>query len=173
VDKVVSEGINGKMPEICAAMGLGSLDAMENIIATNKANYHLYRSLLEKVPGFELLPYDETERANFQYVVVTVDPERTGLTRDELVKVLESENVFARRYFAPGVHRMEPYRSRPVDPSSRLPVTERLCQRVMVLPNGTAVSKDEVTGVVRVLEAAVRAPEAVRKALAAAPAPVK
>ena len=51
------------------------------------------------------------ERTNYQYIVLEVDELETGLTRDELVQVLIAENVLARRYFYPGCHRMEPYRS--------------------------------------------------------------
>ena len=57
------------------------------------------------------MPYDEKERNNYQYVVVDVDAESYGMSRDRLVQALHAENVLARRYFYPGCHQMEPYRS--------------------------------------------------------------
>ena len=64
-----------------------------------------------------------------------------ALTRDELVAVLHAENVMARRYFHPGVHRMEPYRSLFPDAHRTLPRTEEACREVLVLPTGPSLSE--------------------------------
>ena len=58
-----------------------------------------------------MLAYDEAEKNNYQYIVFEVDERRFGLGRDEIVSTLRAEGVLARRYFYPGCHRMEPYRS--------------------------------------------------------------
>ena len=50
-DRVIYVGTNGKMTEICAAMGLTSLEAMDDIIAINKRNYEAYRRGLSGLPG--------------------------------------------------------------------------------------------------------------------------
>ena len=77
-DKVVSLGINGKMTEICAAMGLTSLESLDRFISTNRANYELYRRLLEDVSGLKLISYDSEDCCNYQYVVLEVDSDRWG-----------------------------------------------------------------------------------------------
>ncbi|MGY1703984.1 aminotransferase class I/II-fold pyridoxal phosphate-dependent enzyme [Geodermatophilus sp. SYSU D00697] len=146
-DDVRSIGINGKMHEASAAMGLASLDCLDNFIAHNRANYESYRSGLAGTPGIRLLPYDDADAHNYHYVVVTVDPAAAGLTRDDLAEVLWAERVLARRYFHPGCHRAEPYRSRPASHQVRLPVTEDLAERVLCLPTGTAVGADDTTGI--------------------------
>ena len=58
--------------------------------------------------------------------------------------MLCAENVFARRYFFPGCHRMEPYRSTLPSAHLRLPGTERLSARVLSLPTGTAIDPETV-----------------------------
>jgi dTDP-4-amino-4,6-dideoxygalactose transaminase len=63
--------------------------------------------------------------------------------------------VLARRYFYPGCHRMEPYASTTPNAGSRLPVTERLAQRVLVLPTGTAVSPEQIKTICGILRLAV------------------
>ena len=88
--------------------------------------------------------YDNRNYPNYQYAVVEVDAAGLGLTRDQLVSVLHAENVLARRYFYPGVHRMEPYRSDYPEVSSRLPATEALAGRVLVLPTGAGVTQTDV-----------------------------
>ena len=62
----------------------------------------------------------------------SLDPCQAGLQRDVLLEVLHGENVLARRYFYPGVHRMEPYRSTQPLVGSRLQETEALAQRVLI-----------------------------------------
>lgn len=143
-DKVIYLGTNGKMNEACAAMGVTSLDAMAETIGVNRRNYESYAQGLAGLPGITLLPYDERERHNFQYVVLEVEADPAGLDRDRLVEVLQAEGVLARRYFFPACHRMEPYCSEVPEGGWQLPVTERLTGRVMSLPTGTAVGPGEI-----------------------------
>lgn len=70
-----------------------------------------YQCQLEGIPGVQLITYDETEKCDFQYIVLEIDERITGISRDQLIELLHAENVLARRYFYPGCHRMEPYRS--------------------------------------------------------------
>jgi dTDP-4-amino-4,6-dideoxygalactose transaminase len=94
-----------------------------------------------------------------------VDEGTASLTRDELVKVLHAENVLARKYFWPGCHRMEPYRSYYPNAHLLLPETERIAVRILVLPTGTAMSVQEVQTVCQIIAAAVRHASEVRAAL--------
>lgn len=165
-DNVIYIGTNGKMTEVCAAMGLTSLESIETFIEINRRNYYEYRRGLTDVPGVNLLEYDEREQANYQYIVCEVDEVAAGLTRDELVQVLTAENVLARRYFFPGCHQMEPYRSYFPHAYVVLPETERLCRRVMLLPTGTAMNRDTVSQVCRIIGTAIAHAPAVKTQLA-------
>jgi dTDP-4-amino-4,6-dideoxygalactose transaminase len=165
IDRVDYIGTNGKMTEICAAMGLTSLEDMPEFVDVNLRNYRAYRDELADAPGLTLLEYDERERNNYHYIVVEVDQAKTGLTRDELVAVLTAENVLARRYFYPGCHRMEPYRSLFPHAGLVLPVTERVAERVLVLPTGTAVSEDVARTICDVLRTAIAVAPEIRQAV--------
>jgi dTDP-4-amino-4,6-dideoxygalactose transaminase len=109
--------------------------------------------------------YDPAHQTNYQYVVVEVDAAKSGLSRDELVAILESENVLARRYFFPGCHRMEPYRSFFPNAGLLLPETERLCANVMVLPTGTAVEGRTVETICGIISTATSHSSQVREHL--------
>ncbi len=151
-DQVIHVGTNGKMTEACAAMGLTCLESVDELIATNRRNHFAYHAGLAGLPGVSLVAYDGSERNNYQYVVVEIDPATARLGRDELVAVLHAENVLARKYFWPGVHRMEPYRSLFPHSHLLLPATERCAAGVIVLPTGTAMDEERVgtlCGVVR------------------------
>lgn len=150
-DLVVSVGTNGKMSEAAAAMGLASLEALPSFIEHNRANYHRYREELAGLDGVSIMPFDPPESSNCHHVAIEVAEDEAGLSRDQLHQVLVAENVLVRRYFYPGCHRMEPYRSRAGGPPS-LPVTDGLLGRVLSLPTGTAVSPESVGAVCALIE---------------------
>jgi dTDP-4-amino-4,6-dideoxygalactose transaminase len=162
-DEVVYVGTNGKMTEPAAAMGLTSLESEAAFVAANRANYLAYDTALRGIPGIELICYDEREASNYQYIVVEVDESRAGLTRDELQRVLLAENVTARRYFHPGVHRMEPYRSHFPNAWRHLPHTEAVVQTVLSLPTGTAVNERDIQVIADIVRVAVAAAAVIRE----------
>ncbi len=151
-DEVSELGINGKMTEVSAAMGLTGLDSLDEFIAVNRRNYQCYQAALGGVPGLTLIGYDARERNNYQYVVVEIDEQITGISRDELVSILHCENILARRYFYPGCHRMEPYRTLNPFAGDNLPHTERISQQVMVLPTGEAVSPADIQQICAIIK---------------------
>jgi len=163
-DRVIYVGTNGKMSEVCAAMGLTNLESLDGLIECNRRNYLNYRREFAGIAGLRLLVYDERHRSNYQYVVATVGDD-AALTRDELMEVLHAENVLARRYFYPGVHRMEPYRSSFPDAHLQLPHAEAVCRQVLVLPTGTSVSGEDIARICEVMRVALANAVPVRKRL--------
>lgn len=155
-DTVVSVGTNAKMSEIAAAMGLTVLESFPEIVAVNRRNYHQYRHELAGVAGLKVTPYDERERCNYQYVVLELNEEEAGIGRDDLLSILWADNVRARRYFFPGCHMMEPYSTLYPEARLRLPETERLGSRVIVLPTGTGVTMAQIAAICAVIRNAVR-----------------
>jgi dTDP-4-amino-4,6-dideoxygalactose transaminase len=150
----VGLGVNGKLSEIGAAMGLTSLEAMEEIVACNRANYEAYRDGLRNLPGLSLLRYNPQDMSNFQYVVLEVDPKVCRKSRDEIVNALHAENVIARRYFWPCCHRMEPYRTELSGRSNNLVHSEAVAESVIVLPTGQSVDcshVERICGLIRCL----------------------
>lgn len=165
-DNVIYVGTNGKMNEVSAAMGLTSLDSIDTVIETNHRNYHEYFDQLRDVPGLKLALYDESERSNFQYVILEVDSSIAGVSRNQLIEVLWAENVRARRYFYPGVHKMEPYRSYFPHAGLLLPETEALSERVMSLPTGTAVEPHDIRTICEIIRYAIENAEELNARLA-------
>ncbi len=155
MDNVIYIGTNGKMHEFTAAAGLTALDSLDEFIATNRRNYDIYRAQLTGIPGVSMIAYDERERNNYQYIVLEIDAEITGIHRDLLMHLLHAERVRARRYFYPGVHRMEPYRSLYPHAGLLLPETERLADRVLSLPTGTAVNETDIERIADLIRFAV------------------
>jgi len=155
LDQTDALGTNAKMSEASAAMGLTNLESLPDFVEINRRNYLAYLRGIEEIPGIRMLEYDPNEKRNYQYIVLEVEESEAVLSRDALQSILWAENVLARRYFYPGCHRMEPYASTMLGVGSRLPVTERLARRVLVLPTGTAVSEEQAEMICGILRFAV------------------
>lgn len=168
-DNVTYIGTNAKMTEICAAMGLASLDQIDAFVSINQANYEQYERAFGDVPGVRLMSYGESEKANYQYVVLEIDENVAEITRDELVKILHAENILVRRYFYPGCHKMEPYRSCYPNAGLLLPNTDSLVERVMSLPTGSGVEQEEIERICEIIRLSVAYGSEIREKLAGKP----
>jgi dTDP-4-amino-4,6-dideoxygalactose transaminase len=89
----------------------------------------------------------------------------TKVSRDQLIEVLWAENILARRYFYPGCHRMEPYRTLFPDAGLMLPETEKVANRVIVLPTGTAMNIERIAKLCAIMRTVVSNGNAVREKL--------
>jgi len=150
MDNVIHAGTNGKMIEVARAMGLVNLDAIDSIIEANRRNYQTYCEELSGLPGISLLTFDESERNNFQYVVMEIG-EECPVTRDQIIQALHAENILARKYFWPGCHNMKPYSDLDPQAGLLLPNTQYVADRVIVLPTGTTMQDDMVRTVASVI----------------------
>ena len=164
-DEVTSIGTNGKMSEISAAMGLTGLESLEEFLAANYHNYQCYREELAGLRGVRLFPHNESERGNYQYIVLEIDETVTQISRDHLMQVLWAENILARRYFYPGCHRMEPYRSRYSHNAQSLPETEKVTKRVLCLPTGMSVTPTDIATICCIIRTTVESAETVNRRL--------
>ncbi|GAA1952083.1 DegT/DnrJ/EryC1/StrS family aminotransferase [Amycolatopsis minnesotensis] len=158
---VCREGTNAKMTEACAAMGLTSLEALEDSIRANIDRHADYRAALAGTPGIEVVEFNPAHHNNHQYLIIKVDHAENGLRRDTLLDLLRAENVFAQRYFSPCCHQLEPYRTEnPVV----LPRTEALAEQVIALPTGHAITTEDVTTISELItRAAVNGTELTRR----------
>ncbi len=135
-DNVIHPGTNGKMIEMCAAMGLANLGGFEGTIEANRRNHAAYRQALAGIPGVGVLDYDATERNSHHYIVLEIGDECRA-SRDEIIVALQAENILARKYFWPGCHGMQPYRDLFPHAGLMLAHTRAVAERVVVLPNNS------------------------------------
>jgi dTDP-4-amino-4,6-dideoxygalactose transaminase len=164
-DNVIYVGTNGKMNEVSAAMGLTSLESIEEFITANYHNYKQYQRELADIPGIYLFTHDEAEKCNYQYIVLEIDEFITRISREQLIKVLHAENILARRYFYPGCHRMEPYRLYFPHAGLLLHETEKLVKKVLILPTGTTLEQDKISKICQIIRIVVANGQEVREKL--------
>ncbi len=130
---VNSIGINGKMSEFNAAVGLAQLKYFEQVVEMRGARDRLYRELLGTTEGINLYRQVGQLKPNFSYFPIFVE-EHYPLTRDQLYEKLRAHGVLARRYFYPLISEFPMYQDLPSAASANLATATRLSGQVICLP---------------------------------------
>jgi dTDP-4-amino-4,6-dideoxygalactose transaminase len=125
-------GLNARMPEFNALLGLRSLENLERAALTRNETAALYQETLGRLPGIGFQTVRAGDRCSYKDFSITIDPLAFGLARDELARALDAEGVDTRTYYDPPVHRQSAYESlwdrRP------LPNTDWLASNSLSLP---------------------------------------
>ena len=130
---VQAAGLNGKMSEVQALMGLLMLDTVQPAIAQGRAIEAAYREGLSAIPGLRpLAPPAPGVGCNHSFMPVLVEESAFGMSSDALKAALLRYNVHVRRYFTPLISDMTAFRGlRAPDP---LRQARRVGPEVMALP---------------------------------------
>jgi dTDP-4-amino-4,6-dideoxygalactose transaminase len=133
-ETVAAIGINGKMNELQASLGLAVLDYMHDEIVKRKAIMDVYRRLLGGVPGILLMPELPGVEITCQYCAIRIDVGPFGCSRDVVHRELQKYNVISRKYFFPLCSEYACYRDLPSADPTRLPIAHDAAQQVLCLP---------------------------------------
>ncbi len=131
---VITHGINAKMNEMQAALGLLQLKDVEKNIEKRKKIDALYREKFSEIDGIEFLAIPKNVKPNYGYFPIFIDEKAYGKSRDELYFHLKENNIFARRYFYPLISDFAPYRELESAARENLPVATEMASRVISLP---------------------------------------
>ena len=153
---VVATGINGKMSEFNAALGLVQLKHVDEAIARRGAIAKRYRELLAGVPGVRTLARAAGATPNNSYFPILVDAGH-ALGRDGLYKHLRDEGIVARRYFHPLISDFPMYRGLPSADATRLPVARAAADQVLCLPIYPALHDADVERIAELVRASAQA----------------
>lgn len=138
-------GLNGRLPEISALIGLRMLDQLDRAMERRLQIVATYAKAFRNVDGLVLQSVPEGCVSSFKDFTVLIGDD-FGQTRDELCASLAEQGVQTKRYFCPVVHRQRPYRS--LGYEGMLPVTERLERQALSLPLWSAMTSDHVDHVI-------------------------
>ncbi|PYR28879.1 MAG: aminotransferase [Acidobacteria bacterium] len=127
-------GINGKMNELQAALGLAVLDCVPDELRCREAIIGRYRERLAGMAGLTLMPELPGVQSSCQYFVVRIDREAFGCSRDVVFDRLKAYNVLARKYFYPLCTDYACYRELPSSAPGLLPVATEIVGQVLCLP---------------------------------------
>jgi dTDP-4-amino-4,6-dideoxygalactose transaminase len=133
-DRVDGYGINGKLSELHAAVGLSLLDGTAEEIRERGHQTETYIEGLSPIPGIRFQSRTEETIPNHSYFPVEIDEDAFGLTRDELCVALRLENIHARKYFFPLCSENRCYADLPTAAPDRIPNAHRLARSILTLP---------------------------------------
>jgi dTDP-4-amino-4,6-dideoxygalactose transaminase len=147
---VVAPGINGKMSEFNAALGLLQLKYVDQSLACRRTIDTVYREGLAKVDGIRCVRDVNARVANYAYFPILVGP-KYGWARDELFRALHNGGIRARRYFYPLISDFPMYRGLPSAARSNLPVATKAANEVICLPIYPGLDVAEVHRVIDII----------------------
>ena len=127
-------GINGKMNELQAALGLAVLDCVGVEVRSRQAIIARYRERLGALEGLTLMPEPAGVESSYQYFVVRINRAHFGASRDHVFELLKQFNVLARKYFYPLCTDYACYSDLPSAAPGQLPVASAVVDEVLCLP---------------------------------------
>jgi len=130
---VVAPGINGKMNEFQAAVGLAQLKHIDSALAKREAIDSRYRELLAGTLGICRPPLTSSCRHNYSYFPILVEDDYP-VSRDDLYLSLKDRGVNLRRYFYPLISEFPMYRGLPSANKDNLPLATKAARQVLCLP---------------------------------------
>ncbi len=131
---IIAPGINAKMNEFQAALGLLQLEHIDKAIAMRKKAAKVYMNELSNIAGLRLLGEMPRLEQNYSYFPIFIDKDKLGASRDEIYAKLKQENIFARRYFYPLISNFPAYSSLPSSNIDNLPIANKMAEQVLCMP---------------------------------------
>lgn len=143
-EEVVKAGINGKMNELQASMGIEVLELVKMEWKKREKIRKEYVKNLSKIAGIRILDYPENVKSSYQYFPIIINEEKFGRSRDFLHSELKKYNVISRKYFYPLCSNYECYQDLKSSNREVLPVANKIANNVLTLPFYGKLKKDEV-----------------------------
>jgi dTDP-4-amino-4,6-dideoxygalactose transaminase len=136
-------GMNARMPEFNALMGIHSLKRLEAAARSRNETAALYQELLGQIPGVEFQSVRSGNRSSYKDLSIVIYPNQFGLSRDDLQLALTEENIDTRKYYAPPVHQQSAYQQF-YDNQTPLLITDWLASNSLSLPIWSFMPDDVV-----------------------------
>ena len=133
--EVVDIGINAKMTEISAALGLTNLKHLDATLANRRSRYELYQHCLSDCSYIQFQSFQPDEY-NYGYMPILLDSQ---VRLESVLTSLVKNDIYPRRYFHPALHTLKCFEHR-----TSLPVTERVAENIICLPLYDTLSKDDI-----------------------------
>jgi len=150
---VVAPGINAKMTEFQAALGLLQLKYFDEAIKKRKNIFDLYFNELSGSKGIKLLSRNkENIKYNYAYFPVFIDKNIFGVSRDKIYEELKKNDIYTRRYFYPLISQFSTYKELPSAKKENLPVAEKIAEQVLCLPIYPDLKNEDILRIIKIIK---------------------
>jgi dTDP-4-amino-4,6-dideoxygalactose transaminase len=149
---VVGPGINAKMNEVQAAMGLLQLKYIDKVIEKRKEIAIHYRKLLKGIKGLTFLTDMPNVNHCYSYFPILIEKSKFGRTRDEVYEELKKNNIYSRRYFYPLISQFPIYKGLDSALPGKMPIAEKTAEQVICLPIYPDLEINETERIINVVK---------------------
>jgi dTDP-4-amino-4,6-dideoxygalactose transaminase len=148
-ENVEAVGLNAKMNEFQAAMGVVNLRYIDKQISKRKIVAESYRENLEKISGISYLKDIRNIKHNYSYFPIFIDETVTGVTRNEIYEKLKDYNIYTRKYFYPLITDFNCYKG--IYNDEKLKKAKYIADRILTLPMYGELTKESVNKITRAI----------------------
>jgi dTDP-4-amino-4,6-dideoxygalactose transaminase len=142
-------GLNGKMTEVCALIGLKNLPKLDSWVKRRNELVNYFANEIKNVKGIKLQKVNGDSISNHLYLYISVSPKDYGTSRDSLMKIFERHDINTRRFFCNPVHKMKCYEKYS---SLHLPNTEYASQNGLSLPLYSDMTFEEMDRIIKIIK---------------------
>lgn len=140
-------GYNYRLSNVCAGIGCGQMDVLEEHVARRQEIHSIYKDGLKDISSITVLDNPTTDySSNFWLTTILIDP-KYGITPDEVRIALNNENIETRLLWRP-MHMQPIYENAPYYGGD---VCEKLFEQGLCLPSGSSLTNEEITRVINVM----------------------
>ena len=143
--EVVAAGINGKMNELQAALGLEVLPLIAAEQSCRRVVRDYYRARLGDIPGVRILELPDNVVNNQQFLVLKIDETSPAGSADAVYARLREHQIYARRYFSPLISDYDHYRHLPSAIPENLPIAQQVSREILCLPFYGDLSEEDLS----------------------------
>jgi len=151
-DHVESVGINGKLNEVQAGIGLINLDIINKERDKRKIIEETYIKNLKNIKGISLYRDKKITKSSYQYFAIQIDEKEYGSNRNQLYEKLKKYNVYSRKYFYPLCSNFSCYINNNSGSSKKLPIANKTVEKVLSLPFYGNLKKIEVKKICQIIK---------------------
>ena len=148
--KVMAPGINSKMNEMQAALGLLQLKHHYNNIEKRRILVETYKKKLRHIKGISFLPQHEHTESNYAYFPVFINEKEFGISRDAFYHKLKQHGIFGRRYFYPLISEFPMYKGLESASPDNLKTAEDIAQQVICLPLYSKLKEKKIDEIINI-----------------------
>ncbi len=146
-EEIASFGINAKMNEFQAAMGIENLKYVTKNIQNRKNAAQIYYKELSRIPGIKLVDLKQNIKYNYSYMPILIDEKCFGISRDQLYDKLTQYNIYPRKYFYPLISNTPIYKH----PNTQNNIADYVAKSILCLPLFADIQKEDVEYVCKII----------------------
>ena len=132
---IVDDGMNAKMTELSASLGLANLRWMDRVKQNRLKKFEMYRTLLSEMPYITFQKFNP-DQYNYSYMPIVFDNESLLL---RAMDQLAADNIYTRRYFYPSLNTISIF-----NPQASLPISEKIARTILCLPLFDTLSSGDI-----------------------------